>query len=180
MTDAGFTPFETDLGWCALAWSPLGITAVHWPTRDRDTARARMARRHPDLVETEPPPAVVEAIEGVRALLRGERPDLAFVAVDLARASDFERQVYAVTRAIPPGQTLTYGEVAVRLGDKLLARDVGQALGHNPVPIIVPCHRVLAAGGKSGGFSAPGGVETKLKVLALEGVFPGGQPSLFG
>ena len=91
---------------------------------------------------------------------------------------EFNRKVYAIARTIPPGETLTYGEIAERLGDKLLARAVGQALGENPIPLIVPCHRVLAAGGKSGGFSAAGGVVTKLRLLTIEGAAPGG-PTLF-
>jgi len=91
---------------------------------------------------------------------------------------DFNRRVYHVARTIPPGSTLSYGEVAARLGDRNLARDVAQALGQNPFPIIVPCHRVMAAGGKTGGFSAPGGVRTKLRLLSIERAQPGG-PTLF-
>jgi methylated-DNA-[protein]-cysteine S-methyltransferase len=97
----------------------------------------------------------------------------------MARVSDFERQVYAIARKIPPGETLTYGDIAEKLGDKLLSRDVGQAMGKNPFPIVVPCHRVVAANGKLGGFSAAGGVDTKLKMLAIEGAAVGGQPDLF-
>ena len=84
-----------------------------------------------------------------------------------------------MARSIPPGQTLTYGEIADRLGDRRPAREVGQALGRNPFPIVVPCHRVLAADGRTGGFSAPGGVETKLRMLAIERAQPGGAPALF-
>jgi methylated-DNA-[protein]-cysteine S-methyltransferase len=97
----------------------------------------------------------------------------------MTQVPDFERNVYAIAREIPPGQTLTYGEIAEQLGDKLLARDVGQAMGRNPFPIVVPCHRVVAANGKLGGFSAPGGANTKLKLLAIEGAVPNGQPGLF-
>ncbi len=180
MTHIAFAPFDTPLGVCALAWSDQGVSAVCWPAADREAARQRMARRYPGLAEAEPPAPIRRAMTAVAALLGSEPADLGFVALDLSAASAFERSVYDIARTIPAGQTLTYGEVALRLGDRLLARDVGQALGRNPVPIIVPCHRVLAAGGKSGGFSAPGGVATKLKLLAIEGVFPGGQPSLFG
>jgi methylated-DNA-[protein]-cysteine S-methyltransferase len=111
-------------------------------------------------------------------LLRGELKDLSHVRIDLERVPEFNRRVYDVARTIGPGKTLSYGEIAERLGDRLLARDVGQALGQNPIPIIVPCHRVLAAGGKMGGFSAPGGAATKLRLLSIEGAQPGG-PTLF-
>ncbi len=119
-----------------------------------------------------------EAIEGIVALLRGEPRDLTGVAIDNSRTPEFNAKVYAITRAIPPGRTITYGEIATQLGDKLLARDVGQALGENPCPLVMPCHRVVAANGKPGGFSAAGGVVTKLKLLSIEGAQPGG-PTLF-
>ena len=110
--------------------------------------------------------------------MRGEKIDLSGVVLDFSRVPDFERGVYAIAREIPPGATLTYGDIAKRLGDLALSRDVGQALGHNPFPIIVPCHRVLAAGDKPGGFSANGGVKTKLKMLAIEGAYVNRTPSL--
>jgi methylated-DNA-[protein]-cysteine S-methyltransferase len=121
---------------------------------------------------------VQRAIDGIVALLRGEQRDLNDVSVDAEDLPAFHRKVYDITRAIPPGATLTYGEIAERLGDKLLAPDVGQALGQNPIPLIVPCHRVLAASGKTGGFSAPGGVASKLRLLTIEGAQPNG-PTLF-
>ena len=111
-------------------------------------------------------------------MLAGQSRDLSGIAIDDADVPQFNRRVFAIARAIPPGQTITYGEIAERLGDKALARAVGQALGENPVPLIVPCHRVLAAGGKIGGFSASGGVVTKLRLLTIEGAQPGG-PTLF-
>ena len=103
---------------------------------------------------------------------------LSAVRIDTEGMPDFNRRVYEIARGVPPGSTLSYGEVAERLGDRNLARDVGVALGQNPIPIIVPCHRVLAAGGKIGGFSAHGGVQTKLRLLSIEGAQPGG-PTLF-
>ena len=112
------------------------------------------------------------------ALLRGEARDLTGVTIDNAGVPEFNTRVYAIARNIPPGATMTYGEIAERLGDKTLAREVGTALGQNPCPIIIPCHRVLAAGGKTGGFSASGGVVTKLRLLTIEGAQPGG-PTLF-
>lgn len=102
-------------------------------------------------------------VDDIAALLNGEPRDLGYAKIDTAALPDFHRRVYDVARTIPAGATLSYGEVAARLGDRLLAREVGEALGQNPFPIIVPCHRVLAAGGKMGGFSARGGVRTKLR-----------------
>ena len=100
--------------------------------------------------------------------------------LDIARVPEFNAKVYEITRRIPPGETLTYGQIALQLGDRLLAQQVGAALGRNPWPIIVPCHRVTAANGKLGGFSARGGSDTKLKLLAIEGAQAAGQPDLFG
>jgi methylated-DNA-[protein]-cysteine S-methyltransferase len=180
MSQSGFILFETALGVCGLAWRERGLVGVLLPEADGAPARARLSKRFPDLAEAPPPPQVQAAARSIAALMRGEPVDLAGVELDLDVVSPFERRVYAIARAIPPGQTLTYGEVAAQLGDKLLARDVGQALGRNPWPIVVPCHRVLGAGGKMVGFSAPGGVTTKERMLAIEGYYPGGQPSLFG
>ena len=180
MTDHGFALFETAVGPCGVAWGPDGIVGVQLPEGDAARTRARLVRRFPDTRETEPPPAVRSAIDAMAALLSGEPRDLAHVALDWKAVGEFERRVYEVARAIPPGATLTYGEVAARIGEApLAARDVGQALGRNPFPIVVPCHRVVAAGGKSGGFSAPGGAATKLKLLRIEGAQAAGQPTLF-
>jgi methylated-DNA-[protein]-cysteine S-methyltransferase len=127
----------------------------------------------------QPPATVQAAIEGIQALLMGEARDLCEVPLDMTRLTPFQREVYAMARAIPPGQTRTYGEMAQALGDAGLARAVGQALGHNPFAPVVPCHRVLAAGSRSGGFSARGGVATKLRMLQIEGAQIGGEPRLF-
>jgi methylated-DNA-[protein]-cysteine S-methyltransferase len=146
---------------------------------DADT-RKRLVRRFPDDVEdTSPPQPIVNAIEGMVALLRGEPIDLSFVTLDPADVPPFHQQVYEVARVIPPGTTLTYGEIAAKLGDPSLARAVGQALGRNPFPIVVPCHRVLAAGGKMGGFSASGGVATKIAMLTIESARSRRQQTLF-
>ena len=128
-----------------------------------------MTSRFSGAVETAPPPDIQRAIDAVVALMRGEAVDLGFISIDMDGLPEFHQRVYDIARTIPPGVTLTYGEVAKRLGDSGSARAVGQALGRNPIPVIVPCHRVLAAGGKTGGFSAPGGSATKLNLLALEG-----------
>jgi len=128
-----------------------------------------MTTRFSGAVETTPTPDITCAIDAVVALMRGDAVDLRFIAIDMDGLPDFHQRVYDVARTIPPGVTLTYGEIAKRLGDPGSARAVGQALGRNPIPVIVPCHRVLAAGGKTGGFSAPGGSATKLNLLAIEG-----------
>jgi len=174
-----FAIFDTAIGPCGVAWTVRGLYAVQLPETSAVATRARLQKRYPDAQETEPPAAIGQIIEGIAALLGGEKCDLHDIVIDDGDTPEFNRRVYAVARAIPPGETLTYGEVAERLGDKSLARAVGQALGENPCPIVMPCHRVLAADGKTGGFSAPGGIVTKLKLLTIEGAQPGG-PTLFG
>lgn len=174
-----FTLFATAIGPCAIAWGEGGIVGLQLPEAREAATRARMRRRFPDASEGPPPPDVARAIVAIVALLRGEPSDLSTIGLDMDRVPEFNRRVYAVAREIVPGATLTYGEIAARLGDRGLARAVGQALGHNPFPIVVPCHRVLAAGGKLGGFSADGGVRTKRRMLAIEGAPAGGGPTLF-
>jgi len=180
MTDShfGFALFDTAIGQCSIVWNERGVVRTQLPEGNAHTARDRIARRYPAARETTPPEDVKRAIDGVVALLRGEPADLNGVKIDTAGMPDFDRQVYEIARTIPAGSTLTYGEIAQRLGDRNLARDVGTALGQNPIPIIVPCHRVLAADGRLGGFSAPGGVGTKARLLTIEGAQPGG-PTLF-
>jgi methylated-DNA-[protein]-cysteine S-methyltransferase len=174
----GYALFETAIGRCGIVWSERGIVGVQFPEGSDQATRRRLLRRHPKACETIPPAAVQRTIEDIVALLEGERRDLSEAVLDWGAVPDFNRRVYHVARAIPPGSTLSYGEVAARLGDRNLARDVAQALGQNPFPIIVPCHRIMAAGGKTGGFSAPGGVRTKLRLLSIERAQPGG-PTLF-
>ncbi len=178
-SDQGYALFETSIGWCGLVWGVAGLIGIWLPEADRESTRRQLARRHPAAPEIEPPPAARAAIKAITALLAGEPRDLGFVDLDLTRVGDFEARVYAVARTIPPGATLTYGEVAGRLGDRTLARAVGQALGRNPWPIVVPCHRVLAADGRAGGFSAPGGLQTKARMLSIERAQVGGAPGLF-
>jgi methylated-DNA-[protein]-cysteine S-methyltransferase len=175
-----FTFFETLIGPCSVVWSERGIVGLHLPESDESKAVARLRRRFPN-AEQGPPPADVEnAIAAIGALLQGEPADLSGVALDLDRVPSFDRRVYEVARSIAPGATLTYGEIATRLGDRNAARAVGKALGANPFPIVVPCHRVVAAGGKLGGFSAPGGADTKRRLLALESAHAQGERTLFG
>jgi methylated-DNA-[protein]-cysteine S-methyltransferase len=179
MNDLDFTLFDTAIGRCGIVWSERGIVAVRFPERDDAATHNRILRRFPDAREATPSAQVKRAIDGIVALLGGARDDLRDVVVDLEDVPDFNRRVYEVARTIGPGATLSYGEVAERLGDRALARDVAQALSQNLCPIIVPCHRVMAAGGKTGGFSAPGGVKTKLKLLSIEGAQPEAGPLLF-
>jgi methylated-DNA-[protein]-cysteine S-methyltransferase len=169
MTKQEFALFDTAIGRCAIAWGKGGVIGVNLPERNDAVMRARIGRKHPGARETNPPPGIEAAIDDIRRLLDGEKQNLSAIALDMNGVPDFEQRVYAEARSIPPGETLTYGDIATRLGDVGLSRAVGQALGRNPFPIVVPCHRVLAAGGKSGGFSAPGGVETKRQMLEIEG-----------
>jgi methylated-DNA-[protein]-cysteine S-methyltransferase len=177
-----FTLFETAIGRCGMVWSARGIAGVQLPERSEAATRNRLLRRFPGARDGEPPAEVRRVIDDIVALLGGEKRDLSYVTIDIAAAPQFHCRVYEVARRIPAGATLSYGEVAERLGDRNLARDVAEALSQNPCPIIVPCHRILAAGGKPGGFSAPGGVATKLRLLTIEGAQPEGpsqSPMLF-
>ena len=164
----GFALFDTAIGWCGIAWGPRGIVGVQLPEGSAPATRARLLRRFPDAREAPPPSEARHAIDDITALLRGEPKGLDDVPLDMEGVPDFNRRVYEVARTIPWGATLSYGEIAKRLGDPGVARDVGQALGQNPFAIVVPCHRVLAAGGKWGGFSARGGVSTKRRLLSIE------------
>jgi methylated-DNA-[protein]-cysteine S-methyltransferase len=179
MSGPRFALFETAIGRCGIAWAVSGIVAVQLPQPDEAQTLVRIRQRYPDIEEAKPPAHVQAAIDGMIALLAGAPTDLTDVPLDLAGVPDFNRKVYGIARTVPPGRTVTYGDIAKRLGGVELSRDVGQALGQNPCPIVVPCHRVLAAGGKPGGFSANGGVVTKLKLLAIEGAYVNHTPSLF-
>jgi methylated-DNA-[protein]-cysteine S-methyltransferase len=175
----GFCLFETAIGRCGVAWSDRGVVAVQLP-EPRDLATSeRLRHRLPNACESSPPPDVRLALDGIVALLRGEPRDLSYVQLDMTGVPPFHRRVYDVTRTIPPGTTLTYGEIARRLVAPGTARAVGQALGHNPFAVVVPCHRVLAADGTTGGFSANGGVATKLRLLSIEGAQVRGALTLF-
>ena len=169
MAAQAFALFETPIGSCGIAWNAKGIAGFQLPSATADVTRSRLERRWTDAVESTPPPGVQRVIERVLALLAGEAIDLSDIPVDLADAPEFHRKVYELARTIPPGRTMTYGEIARRLGVPHEAREVGQALGRNPIAIIVPCHRVLGADGKMGGFSASGGVATKRRILEIEG-----------
>ena len=172
----GYALFDTALGRCAVAWTERGIAAVELPGSDDASTLRRIARAVPQAGESTPPPHVQTAIEAITRLLDGEPDDLTAIELDLDGVPEFNRRVYDVARAIPPGETRSYGEVAKALGEPGAAQAVGRALGRNPIPIVVPCHRVLAANGALHGFSAPGGIETKRRMLAIEGA---GAPTLF-
>jgi len=158
VSDVGFAAFDTVLGQCAVEWSPRGLTRVWLPPAP--------AHRRGDV----PPAPVADAIDRLRRLLAGDDVDLTDVELDLDGVPEFDQRVYAVARDLPRGVTTTYGELARRAGAPGAAQAVGQVMGHNRFPLVVPCHRVVAAGGGNGGFSAPGGVNTKLQLLALESV----------
>jgi methylated-DNA-[protein]-cysteine S-methyltransferase len=176
---SGFALFDTAIGRCGIAWSGRGVAGVQLPEAREVATRARLLQRFPGAREAPPPPEVRRALQGIVALLRGEPSELEVVALDMDGVPPFHRRVYEVARAIPPGATLSYGDIAARLGAPGSARAVGQALGRNPFAIVVPCHRVLAAGGKVGGFSANGGITTKLRLLSIEGAKTSSQPALF-
>lgn len=175
----GFALFETPIGRCGIAWNGDAIAGVQLPESRAAATRARLQRRFPAAREGAPPPPVRRAVDDIRALLRGEPRDLSGIALDMGAVPAFHRRVYEAARAIPPGATLSYGDIAARIGSPGSARAVGQALGRNPFAVIVPCHRVLAAGGRLGGFSANGGASTKLRMLAIEGAPAAGQRELF-
>ena len=166
-----FQTFETAMGHCAIAWSGTDIVGFRLPTGRADEAERQVLRRFPRAVRAAAPAPVDEAIADARAYFEGREPDFQRYALDLGAQEPFFAGVYDFVRALKRGETTTYGAVAKALGaGPEAARDVGQAMAQNPVPLIIPCHRVLAAGGRIGGFSAPGGAATKARMLALEGV----------
>lgn len=176
MKKAAYCLFETSLGACGIAWrqaansnSQAAVTHIQLPEATPQATASRIARKASSHQRSTPPPEIAAIIEKIRKHLQGEVQDFRSVALDLENVEPFFRQIYEATREIPPGQTRTYGEIAKAVGQPTAAQDVGQAMAKNPVPIIIPCHRVSAAGGKLGGFSAPGGPATKAKLLALEG-----------
>jgi methylated-DNA-[protein]-cysteine S-methyltransferase len=181
----GAALFDTAIGVCALAWTGAGIFRFRLPEASPAATRARITRRssatpdEPQIHEQTPTGPVADAIAGIRAHLAGELDDLRWIPLDTSAIPDFYRAVYDVTRAIDPGHTLSYGQVADRIGAPGAAQAVGQALGRNPIPLIIPCHRVLAADHTLNGFSAPGGLDTKQRLLEIERTPGFGEPTLF-
>lgn len=175
--DAAYTLFDTAIGRCGIAWRDDAVAGFVMCGSDEGAATSRLASRH-RAQPAEPPPAIAVIIARVRRMLDGERIDLADVPVALD-VPEFERRVYEALRQVPPGETITYGALAQRVGSPGAAQAVGAAMGRNPIPVIIPCHRVLAGSGKSGGFSAPGGVATKFRILQIERAGRGDDGMLF-
>jgi methylated-DNA-[protein]-cysteine S-methyltransferase len=179
-----FAITPTALGVFGVAWTDAGIVRTWLHERTADRARREIQRAFAGAIETEPPDNLAAAMKDVAALLTGERRLIGPVPLDMGGLPAFDRRVYEVAREVPPGETITYGAIARALAEEpMRARDVGQALARNPFAPIVPCHRVVAAGGRLGGYSAPGGESTKRRLLELEGaaiVAPAPrQPGLF-
>ena len=174
MAGRGYTIFDTAVGRCGIAWGDRGIIGVQLPEVREIETRRRLFRLYPDARELAPPPSVETAIDGIAALLRGEGADLSGVTLDLSGIPAFNARVYAFARTIPRGETRTYGEVAACIRASGAVRSVAQAIARNPFVIIVPCHRVLEAGGYADKISPNGGSISKRRLLSIEG---GGSPS---
>jgi methylated-DNA-[protein]-cysteine S-methyltransferase len=174
-----FSVFATAIGDCALAWNDAGVFAVWLPEASAARLRSRIAKRYPQAIEAAPGGSVAAAVAAITALLGGERTDLGTIRIDDSRLDPFDRRVYAAARTIAPGRVVSYAELAARVGPEATAREVGQSLGRNPFPIVVPCHRIVAAGGELGGFSAPGGAATKRRLLTIEDARRDGVDDLF-
>jgi methylated-DNA-[protein]-cysteine S-methyltransferase len=163
--------FQTAMGFCAIAWNRVGITGFRLPTASAAAAERLLLRRLPGAASGVPPTPVAEALAVTRRYFEGQETDFSGYRLDLGSQEPFFARVYDAVRGLKWGETTTYGAVAKELGaGPEAARDVGQAMAQNPVPLIIPCHRVLAAGGRIGGFSAPGGSASKARMLALERV----------
>lgn len=169
--------FGTDGGFCGIAWNDVGITRFQLPARSAAATERNLLRRLPGAAPGTPTPQVLEAVAAAQQYFRGENVDFSRFQLDLREQQDLFKDIYAAARRVCWGRTTTYGTLAKELGvGPQGARDVGQAMADNPVPLIIPCHRVLAAGGKVGGFSAPGGSAAKIHMLELEGVHLGSPP----
>ena len=166
LVTTGIALFDTALGTCAIAWRAAGIVGVQLPEGSPESTRQRLEHCFPDAVEHQPPAPVQRAVDGIREHLGGALDDLRWIDLDFEGVPEFDCTVYDLTRAIDPGTTLTYGDIAAELGKPGAAQAVGQALGRNPLPIILPCHRVIGSNGALTGFG--GGLETKAALLRLE------------
>lgn len=176
----GINIFDTPIGPCGMAWHEGKIIGVEIGDADENETRYRLQSRFSDTEVSNPPPYVAETIDKVRVLLEGGDPDFSQTPLALDSVPDLNRKVYEILLKLKAGETITYGAIARRLGDVSLSQAVGYALGKNPFPIIVPCHRVLGSNGKIGGFSAAGGTVTKLRLLNIERARTSLEPDLFG
>lgn len=173
--------FETAGGYCGIAWNEVGITRFQLPTRSAEATERLLRRRVPGAAPGEPTPEVAETVAAVKRYFAGEETDFSAVKLDLGEQAAFFAQIYAAVRRVGWGRTTTYGTLAKELGaGPEAARDVGEAMAKNPVALIIPCHRVLAAGGRIGGFSAPGGSAAKIRMLELEGIHIGPRAPVAG
>jgi methylated-DNA-[protein]-cysteine S-methyltransferase len=179
MSGAAYCFFDTAIGRCAILWRGGAAIGAALPEDDQTQAQALLLQRFPGAAPGTPPADIALVVEAVIRLLNGEAEDFTRFAIDLGEVPQFDRRVLEATFTIPAGETRTYGEIARMIGAPGASRAVGRALGANPIPIIVPCHRVLAANGRSGGFSAPGGASTKLRLLNIEGARRGREAELF-
>ena len=179
MSGRGYTIFDTAIGRCGIAWGEHGVIGVQLPEAREIETRGRMLRQYPDARELRPPLNVEIAIEGIVTLLRGRPADLSDVALDMTDIHAFNQRVYAFTRTIPRGETRTYGEVAAGLRLSGAVHSVAQAMARNPFVIIVPCHRVLEAGGYADKISPNGGVISKRRLLSIEGAASPSSKTLF-
>jgi methylated-DNA-[protein]-cysteine S-methyltransferase len=176
--------FETAGGFCGIAWNDVGVTRFQLPTKSAEATERLMLRRAPGAELGVPTPQAADAIAAAKRYFSGEETDFSDVTLDLGEQDEFFRRIYDAARQVGWGRTTTYGTLARELGaGPEAARDVGQAMAKNPVALIIPCHRVLAAGNRLGGFSAPGGADAKARMLVLEGIDleppPAAQGSLF-
>ncbi len=176
MSGYALTVFDTALGRCGIAWGASGVRAVSFPEESDEKTRAHLQRRAPGAEAAPPSEDIAQLIDDIAALFEGDPRDLFYARLDMSGLGAFERDVYALSQKIKPGEVKTYGDLARALGDVGHARRVGQALGRNPFPIIVPCHRIVGADGAMTGFSAPGGAALKRKLLKIEGALA---PDLF-
>ena len=179
MSGRGYTVFDSSVGRCGIAWGELGVLGVQLPEAREIETRRRLFQLFPDARELRPPPDIESAIEGIAALLRGKVADLSDIRLDMTGIPPFNARVYDFTRTIPRGETLTYGEVASRLKASGAVHSVAQAIAKNPFMIIVPCHRVLEAGGYADRISANGGSISKRRLLSIEGAGSPGSRTLF-
>jgi methylated-DNA-[protein]-cysteine S-methyltransferase len=179
MAGRGYTIFDTGIGRCGIAWSNIGVVGVQLPEAREIETRKRLFQLYPDAREMRPPVAVEIAIEGIVVLLRGEPSDLSDTTLDMTGIHAFNARVYDITRTIPRGETRSYAEVANIMRASGAVHSVAQAIVRNPFMIIVPCHRVLEAGGYADKISANGGAISKRRLLSIEGAHPISSKTLF-